>query len=71
MPVNVAVAIGGALGAVCRYWLDRVIERRSFAVFPWSTFAVNVSGCFLIASSSQLSSTASATLRPWRRVERP
>jgi CrcB protein len=48
MPVTVAVAIGGALGAVCRYWLDRMIERRSFAVFPWSTFAVNVSGCFLI-----------------------
>jgi fluoride exporter len=48
MPVTVAVAIGGALGAVCRYGLDRLIERRSFAVFPWSTFAVNLSGCFLI-----------------------
>ena len=48
MPVHPAVAVGGALGAVARYSLDRLIERRSFAVFPWSTFAVNVSGCLLI-----------------------
>jgi CrcB protein len=42
----VAVAIGGALGALARYGLDRLIERRTFSVFPWSTFAINVSGCF-------------------------
>ena len=48
MPVVVAVAAGGALGALARYGLDRVIERRSFSVFPWSTFAINVSGCFIV-----------------------
>ena len=48
MPVYLAVAAGGALGAVARYSLDRLIERRSFSVFPWSTFAINVSGCLLI-----------------------
>ena len=48
MPVAVAVAAGGALGALARYGLDRVIERRSFSVFPWSTFAINVSGCFIV-----------------------
>ncbi len=48
MPVSFAVAIGGALGALARYGLDRLIERRSVAVFPWSTFAINVSGCFAI-----------------------
>jgi fluoride exporter len=48
MPVFLAVAVGGALGASSRYGLDRLIERRSFAVFPWSTFTINVSGCFLI-----------------------
>ena len=42
MPVHLAVAVGGALGAVARYSLDRVIERRSFAVFLWSTFAINL-----------------------------
>jgi fluoride ion exporter CrcB/FEX len=48
MPIAVAVALGGAAGAVARWGLDRLIERRSLAVFPWSTFAVNVSGCLLI-----------------------
>jgi fluoride exporter len=48
MPVIVGVALGGALGASARYGLDRLIERRSAAVFPWSTFTINVTGCFLI-----------------------
>jgi CrcB protein len=50
MPVTLAVALGGALGAVSRYRLDRFIERRSFAVFPWSTFTINASGCLLIGA---------------------
>jgi CrcB protein len=48
LPVAVAVAVGGALGALARYGLDRLIERRSFSLFPWSTFAINVSGCFVV-----------------------
>jgi CrcB protein len=48
MPVIVGVALGGALGASARYGLDRLIERRSTAVFPWSTFTINVTGCFLM-----------------------
>ncbi len=48
MPVIAGVALGGALGASARYLLDRAIEARSFAVFPWATFTINVSGCFLI-----------------------
>jgi CrcB protein len=54
MPVALAVALGGALGALSRYGLDRAIERRAVSLFPWSTFAVNVTGClavgFLIAA---------------------
>ena len=48
MPVTLAVAVGGAFGALARYGLDRLIERRSFAVFPWSTFTINATGCLLI-----------------------
>jgi CrcB protein len=48
MPVAIAVAAGGAVGALARYGLDRLIERRSFSIFPWSTFAINVSGCFVV-----------------------
>jgi CrcB protein len=48
MPVIVGVALGGALGASARYGIDRLIERSSSAVFPVSTFTINVTGCFLI-----------------------
>ena len=47
MPVSLAVVLGGALGALARYGLDGLIERRTFSVVPWSTFAINVSGCFV------------------------
>ena len=48
MPTALAVALGGGIGAAGRYGLDRLIERRSFSVFPWSTFTINVSGCLVI-----------------------
>jgi CrcB protein len=48
MPIFLAVALGGAFGSLARYGLDRLIERRSFALFPWSTFTINLSGCLLI-----------------------
>lgn len=47
MLVVVAIAFGGAAGALARYGLDRLIEHRLITVFPWSTFAINVSGCLL------------------------
>jgi CrcB protein len=46
--VIVGVALGGALGASARYCLDQLIEQRSFSIFPWATFTINITGCFLI-----------------------
>ena len=48
MPVVVGVALGGAVGATTRWLLDRLIEQRSESVFPWSTFTINLTGCFVI-----------------------
>ena len=48
MPVVLGVALGGALGATARYGADKVIERSFGGLVPWSTFLINVSGCFLI-----------------------
>lgn len=45
--VLVAVACGGALGAVLRWWLSDLVPDGSGV--PWTTFAVNLSGCFVLA----------------------
>jgi CrcB protein len=42
------VALGAALGAPSRWWLDRWVQQRITGVFPWGTLAVNVSGSFLL-----------------------
>ena len=47
MLLVVAVGLGGMAGALTRYGLDRLIEHRTFSVFPWSTFTINMTGCFL------------------------
>ncbi len=40
------VALGGALGAACRYALSGLAYRIIGVGFPWGTLVVNVSGCF-------------------------
>ena len=42
-----AVGLGSALGAVCRYLLGQVIPKLGSG-FPLATFAVNLLGCFAI-----------------------
>jgi CrcB protein len=41
------VAIGGALGATARFVVTDLVHRVSSPFFPWGTFIVNVSGCFV------------------------
>ncbi len=43
----VAVAVGGGLGAVLRYLLGELTPAATG--FPWTTFAINVSGAFALA----------------------
>jgi CrcB protein len=42
------VALGAAVGAPLRYLTDRAVQARHESVFPWGTFAVNVSGSFIL-----------------------
>jgi CrcB protein len=42
------VALGGALGACCRYLIGLWIKPIDPTIFPWHTFLVNISGCFII-----------------------
>ena len=43
-----AVALGGALGAVARYGLSGWVQQLSGGFFPYGTLAVNVLGSFII-----------------------
>lgn len=46
--ILLAVALGGALGACLRHLLN--LEAPDLpGVFPWTTFGINVVGCFLLA----------------------
>lgn len=44
----VAVALGGAVGGSARYGIDLLVPSRA-TEFPAATFAVNVTGAFLLA----------------------
>lgn len=43
-----AIAIGGGLGSVARFWLASSVHRLFKVAFPYGTLAVNVLGCFLL-----------------------
>jgi len=46
---TVAVAMGGAVGAVGRFWITGWVMRFSRdSFFPWGTFVVNVAGTFIL-----------------------
>ena len=39
-----AVACGGAVGALARYWMSTLVYRHAGSAFPWGTLSVNVLG---------------------------
>jgi CrcB protein len=62
------VTIGGALGAVARFWLSGAIGRRVGETFPWGTLAVNVTGSAAIGMLAGIltsSGTELATSQLW------
>lgn len=54
------IAVAGAAGAVTRYGIGRAFTARDF---PWSTFAINVTGSFLLGLLLGV-----ATARQWPDV---
>jgi len=43
-----AIAVGGAFGAVGRYLVRLLAERVVGHEFPWGTLVANIAGCFLL-----------------------
>lgn len=48
MRLVLAVALGSAVGGVCRFLLSAWIEQRTASSFPFATLLVNVSGSLLL-----------------------
>lgn len=44
------IAIGGAIGSVCRYLMSAAVLRALGTLFPAGTFVVNVLGCLLFGA---------------------
>jgi fluoride exporter len=66
MRTAVAIAVAGALGALARYGLEGLVSRRVPGAFPWGTFAVNVTGAFVLGFAFTVM-TEQFTVAPWIR----
>jgi len=42
------IGLGGFAGAISRYLVDGFVADRTAGAFPWGTFAVNLTGSFLL-----------------------
>ncbi len=51
MSKYLAIALGGALGAIARYFVASLIASRLGSRFPYGTFIVNMTACVLIGFS--------------------
>jgi CrcB protein len=66
MRTVVAIAAAGAIGALARYGLEGFVSRRASGAFPWGTFAVNVSGAFVLGFIFTVM-TEQFSVAPWIR----
>ena len=66
MRTAVGIGIAGCLGALARYGLEGLVSRRAGG-FPWGTFAVNISGSFLLGLTVTLLGER-LTVAPWVRA---
>lgn len=45
------IAVGGAVGAIARFWVDSAVASRLGTRFPYGTFVVNMTACVIIGFS--------------------
>jgi len=62
----IAIAGGGALGALLRFWLSSGVYQWLGRGFPWGTLAVNVIGSFLMGLLFVLLLERSLLAAEWR-----
>ncbi|MEO7714787.1 MAG: fluoride efflux transporter CrcB [Capsulimonas sp.] len=61
------IGVGGAVGALARYWLGSwVMDKIPGATFPWGTFVINVTGSFILGLVMTLLTERVLTSPNWR-----
>lgn len=68
MPLTIAVALGGAMGAVLRFWVAKAVYSLMGSAFPWGTLSVNVLGSLVIGFLSVLLIDRLAVAPEWRSM---
>ena len=62
----VMIALGGALGAIARHQVAVAIQSRMASAFPWGTFVVNISGCFVMGLTTTILAGKIGVHQNWR-----
>ena len=62
------VGFGGALGSVARYLVGLLIYERMGTRFPYGTFVINISGCFVIGLVLTVLDTHLEVSAAWREA---
>lgn len=68
MLYTLSIALGGALGAVSRYWAMHYVTQLMPARFPWGTFVVNALGSLLIGVFYVLVAEKVTLSEQWRAI---
>ena len=66
MNTYIAIAFGGAFGAVSRFWIQSAVQRFNGSSFPLGTFSVNILGSFLIGVFFVVLAEKAQFAEPWR-----
>lgn len=66
MQKYVFIAIGGALGAIARYWVGAEVANRLGTKFPYGTFVINISACVIIGFSLTFLARRAELSPAWR-----
>ncbi len=62
----ILVGTGGFIGSVSRFLASKYFQGFMLSSFPWGTFIVNVTGCFLIGFLYGLSERGGFLTSEWR-----
>jgi fluoride exporter len=60
------VGLGGGIGSIARYLLQKWVYHIYPHPFPWGTFLVNILGCFLIGVIFEVSEKSNLLNHEWR-----